>query len=437
MSALRRLGPPGITAAEAPEGELFPSGLEFNPPAHGVWNIVHIGMLVPQAHQIYVCAVNCMRGVVLTAAEMGASDRFSCVILKEEDILCGDVERITYEGIADVLRKLPALPPCVIVFPVCTHHFLGIHMEYIYRKLEEDFPGVDFIRAFMDPVFRKKLPPDQRLRKVMYDPLPPCEADESLVSLMGSEFKHGTDSDLPGLLASGGLVLRSVHDCTDYEGFKGLSRAGHFLCVDPAGDAGASAAARRLGRGYLYLPKSFSYMEIRSMQRRLCTELGLPEPDHAARAAACDEILERTCRVLDGVSVEIDASFHPRPLGLARLLAEHGFRVEAVFLDAAAREEQNDLEWLRSHVPQMRLMPITRPEMRVSRRLSEGPVLALGQKAAWFAGTDRFVNIVQGGGLWGYAGITALCGMMEEAWNEPKDTRDLIPRKGLGCISCI
>ena len=50
----------------------FPQGLEFNSPAHGCWNIVHTGMLIPEAHQIYVCADNCMRGVVLTAAEMHA-----------------------------------------------------------------------------------------------------------------------------------------------------------------------------------------------------------------------------------------------------------------------------------------------------------------------------------------------------------------------------
>ncbi|MDO5476419.1 MAG: nitrogenase, partial [Eubacteriales bacterium] len=55
----------------------FAHSLEFNAPVHGTWNIVHIGMLVPECHQIYVCADNCMRGVVLTAAEMDASDRFS------------------------------------------------------------------------------------------------------------------------------------------------------------------------------------------------------------------------------------------------------------------------------------------------------------------------------------------------------------------------
>ena len=35
----------------------FANGLEFNAPAHGTWNIVHIGFRIPGAHQITVCAV--------------------------------------------------------------------------------------------------------------------------------------------------------------------------------------------------------------------------------------------------------------------------------------------------------------------------------------------------------------------------------------------
>ena len=40
----------------------FARGLEFNAPVHGAWNIVHVGMQVPECHQIYVCADNCMCG---------------------------------------------------------------------------------------------------------------------------------------------------------------------------------------------------------------------------------------------------------------------------------------------------------------------------------------------------------------------------------------
>ena len=75
--------------------EPFARGLEFNAPVHGAWNIVHVGMQVPECHQIYVCADNCMRGVVLTAAEMDAADRFSCVLLEEEDLYEGSLETVT------------------------------------------------------------------------------------------------------------------------------------------------------------------------------------------------------------------------------------------------------------------------------------------------------------------------------------------------------
>ena len=57
------------------------SGLEFNSPAHGNWNIVHTGMLLPEAIQIYVCADNCMREVFLTAPEMNDVDSVSFIIL--------------------------------------------------------------------------------------------------------------------------------------------------------------------------------------------------------------------------------------------------------------------------------------------------------------------------------------------------------------------
>ena len=107
---LKRLGgtvdPKGAATAikDAEFPVPFASELEFNSPVHGTWNIVHTGMQVPDAHQIYVCADNCMRGVVLTAAEMNEAERFSFVILKEEHLLNGNLEDITIEGVADVIE---------------------------------------------------------------------------------------------------------------------------------------------------------------------------------------------------------------------------------------------------------------------------------------------------------------------------------------------
>ena len=94
----------------------FVSGLEYNSPAHGTWNIVHMGMLLPGSHQIYVCGANCNRGVILTAAEMNAGDRFSFVEIKEEDLFNGQMEDLVIEGVSDILHKLPKKPSVVLLF---------------------------------------------------------------------------------------------------------------------------------------------------------------------------------------------------------------------------------------------------------------------------------------------------------------------------------
>lgn len=437
---LKRLGPSVVSAKDATSLAPFPSRLEFNPPAHGMWNIVHVGMLVPEAHQVYVCAINCMRGVVLTAAEMGASDRFSCVVLKEEDITRGTVEEVTRQGVADVLHKLEkrgALPPCVIVFPVCTHHFLGVNMAHVYRELEREFPRVDFVRAYMDPIMKRRLSPDQRLRKAMFDPLEACEPDGSLVACLGSDFALRSDCELFDMLQQCGCRLVQLQDCGTYEEFKGLARAHVLICTYPNAAYGMRKLAARLGRDWLYLPSCFGYDEIRAQYEQLRGLLEITPPNLEREVTRCDEALARARAAVGDAAVAIDASVHPRPLGLARLLLEHGFDVTEVYLDAINPEEEADLAWLRAHAPSLELSSIVLPELRVAPRARDREVLAIGQKAAWFTGTSHFVNIVEGEGLWGFAGIRAMAGLIQDAAAHEKDAKDLIPRKGLGCASCF
>jgi hypothetical protein len=122
---------------------------------------------------------------------------------------------------------------------------------------------------------------------------------------------------------------------------------------------------------------------------------------------------------------------------MAQLLASHGFNVTEVYLDAVSAEDAPALDWLHSNAPQVELSAIVAPELRVAPRNRERELLAIGQKAAWFTGTRHFVNIVEGEGLWGFAGIRSLAELMREAWSCEKDVRDLVPRKGLGCVSCL
>ena len=161
----------GIPIGQANFPSPFGSGLEYASPARGMWNIVHTGMLLPEAHEIFICAAGCLRGVVLTAAELGLSHRFSTVEVREEDLLAGNMEELAVEGVCAILERLPKLPPAVLVYTSCVHHFTGCDLGLIYRDLRQRYPQVDFVECYMNPILRKSgMTPDQRMRSASMTP---------------------------------------------------------------------------------------------------------------------------------------------------------------------------------------------------------------------------------------------------------------------------
>lgn len=450
---LKRVGDrefPGKTEVFIKEASFpvpFQPGLEFNSPAHGNWNIVHTGMLVPEAQQIYVCADNCMRGVVLTAAEMNAADRFSFVIVEEKDLLGGNLEDVTIEGVTDVLNRLDKKPKAVLLFTVCLHHFLGSDLDRIYGELEKRFPEIFFMRCFMDPIMQKTGPtPDQKLRLAMYDAVPEREADPRCVTVLGSDFALDEGADICRLLKKNGIRLRETPACETWEDYQKLGEGSLILNCYPAGKFGTEKQARRLGRPFLYLPGSFDYEEIKAQEEKL---LGMLEQQNNRKTGEikgldiekeireCEEALSCAHQIIGDTPIAVDYLFHPRPLGLTKLLLTHEFQVQSVFLDSISPEEKEVFFWLKENYPELKLISTVRPEMRVRTRKQPGKILAIGQKAAWFTGSRNFVNMVQGGGLWGFDGIRHTAQLMVEAFHEEKDPEYLIVRKGWGCESCI
>lgn len=424
----------------------FPAGLEFNSPAHGNWNIVHTGMLMPEAIQIYVCADNCMRGVVLTAAEMNAAERFSFVIIEEENLLNGNLEDVTIEGVTDVLNKLEQKPKAVLLFTVCLHHFLGCDLDRVYEELEARFPQIVFVRCFMDPIMQKHgVTPDQKLRKAMYDPLTEQKAVSGTVSLIGSDVTLDESSDIRRILRTTGYTLKELPGCRTWEEYQQLGTGELLISCYPPAKYGADILAERLKRQHLYLPGSFDYGEIKeeiqSLIHALRIEKNVLSDDLEAfferEITLCEDTFRHTKTVIGDTPIVLDYLFHPRPLDLAKILLEHEFQVTAVYLDSISPEEKSTFDWLKTYHPDLELRATIQAKMRVLPRNSETRTLAIGQKAAWFSGSRNFVNMVQGGGLWGFDGIRRTLELMTEAFLKEKDPRDLIVRKGWGCESCI
>ncbi len=215
-----------------------------------------------------------------------------------------------------------------------------------------------------------------------------------------------------------------------------MSKGKLFINCYPAGKYGMETQARRLGRECLYLPGSFDYDEIEEQLKKLTDTLGLPElteDERKQERQSCEQALAKAKDLIKDMPITLDYLFHPRPLGLAKLLLTHGFQVKSVFLDSISPEEKEDFIWLKEnssgagadfHCP-------SGDEGIADRQQSE-KILAIGQKAAWFTGSRNFVNMVQGGGLWGFDGIRHTAQLMVEAFHEEKDPEDLIVRKGMG-----
>lgn len=438
---LKRVTPQNTDGAMVRLGDVksaapFVSGLEYGAPARGVWNIVHIGMLIPGAHQIYVCAGNCLRGVVLTAAEMNAQSRFSTITIKENNVLDGDMETLLIDGVTDILNRLPKLPPAVLVFTSCIHHFMGCDLDLCYRELRKRFPAVDFTDCYMNPIMRKSgLTPDQLMRRQLYSLIKPRKPDSG-VNILGNCFPTDETSELVKIVRKAGRPLRDITDCKTYEDYQNMGASSVHIAYNPPAKAGAEVLARRLDGTALYLPLTFTAETIRKNLRLLCDTLGTdydPSEDEEKAEAA----LSHAKALLGETQIAIDYTAVPAPMSLARCLLEHGFRVTRIYADSIAADDMDDFRWLQKNAPEVELYATVQVKLRVLPRETEKKTLAIGQKAAYFTGTKHFVNIVEGGGLFGFDGIRRMAGLMEEAFSVERDARDYIQQKGLGCESCL
>ncbi len=473
-------GAEGLTIGEALFPVPFKSYLEFNPPAHGTWNIVHTGMLVPEAHIIYVCAAGCLRGVVLTAAEMGTSERFSNISVREHDILGDSMERLIIEGVSDVINRLERRPPAIMIYTSCVHNFMGTDLKYIYKTLRERFPDIDFTDGYMTPIMKKTMPPDVRTWVSVYSLLhgsPPqvpgnvpgrsLEADGSRhkpdascldrksVNIIGCDLPLHDSCELIELAREAGIMLREVTKCKTYGEFQEMASSYMNICIQPVGLRAMAEQEVRLGQSGVYLPLTYDYDVIRGQLRALTRELGISEKDWTKAVDACEKAAALAAEAVGDREISIDVSATPRPLGLAKYLTEHGMKVGSLFLDAFNKEEEDEYSWLCENAPEIMIYPVVDPVMRTFKRGtgalggagagefagatggSGAGVVAIGQKAAYFNGTPYFVNIVEGGALYGYDGIACLMDMIAKAAAVEKDTKDIIPRKAIGCMSVI
>ena len=426
--------PPCIRLADADKTELFPRGLEYNAPARGVWNIVHMGLLVPESHQVYVCAQGCLRGVALTVAETDQMDRLSWVSLSEEDMFDGTLESDVSDGVSEVIEKLPYRPRAVLIFLSCMHLFAGADYEVILDQLREKHPDIDFVDCYMTPTMRETFSPTVWLTKRMYSLIKPLPLDSRSVSIIGCDRATDENSELVKFIRDNGYTLRDLNCCKTYDEFMQLGSSAVNISYLPTALAGCRELSECTGAVPLHLPNAFDFEVLSDNYRRLCEALGIEMPDLSDHITRAEQTLEQAAQTLGEIPVAIDFTAVTRPFELALLLCRKGLNVRYIISDSVG-EDSAAFETLKSEHPDIKLYSSVNVNMLHAADEAHEPVLAIGQKAAWFFATDNFVDIVSNGGLYGFAGIVSLCGLITDAFKNKKDRRTVIQQKGWGC-SC-
>ena len=418
----------------------FYEGLQYNPPARGTWNIVHTGMLIPEAHQIYVCAQGCLRGVILTAAEMNLMERMSWVSLREKDMWNGEMESRVIEGVSHIVDQMEHRPPCVLVYLSCMHMFEGCDFRMIASELSDRYPGTDFVDCYMTPTMRKTISPDAMMKSSLYAPVRELDRDPDMIALVGCDRPTDRSSDIYALAELSGKRVWEINSCKTYEDYLGLGAASLLVSYLPVSDAGVRGLAGRIGAGWVNIPLSYDIQVISDNIRTLGQALGIEQTRGETyieeKTRQAKESLRRAADILGDTPVTIDYSATPAFLSLARVLLEEGMNVTTIYTDTFPGLERRDYDLICEMRPDLRVYPTMEPDMLHFREDGDR-ILAIGQKAAYFNNTEYFVNIADGGGMYGLDGISRMVDEMIDAYNSPKDTRRLISHKGIGCASCL
>ena len=447
-----------LKITEAPYPSPFYMGLEYSTPARGMWNIAHSGLLMPESHQIFVCAYGCLRGVVLTAAEMNALGRYSALAIREHDIITGSIEDLMVNGVTDVLKKLPYRPKCVQIFISCQHFFLSYDHNSVFKRIREAHPDIVFLDCYMIPAMRKSgISPEQRMRRQMTRVwIERTGSDPKRINILGSNLRLSETSELRTWLTEAGYEVKSIHDCKSFAEYLDMANAGLNLYYEPVALAEMKDLKKRLDMDSFYFSNGFQFDEIDANYRALAKCLGIDAPDFSRERQAADEAMKRARKVIGDLPVAVDFTFTTRITSFAKMLADYGFNVKAICTDLIQPDDKAAFESLQKSHPDIDILATNQPESRFfagaheadEKEAKEGTeltagaaedrrYLAVGQKAAYFFATDYFVNVAEGGGFLGYDGICQIAELMIDAFEHPKNRRALIRRKGFGCESCV
>jgi nitrogenase molybdenum-cofactor synthesis protein NifE len=425
-----------LAQAKAPESilrhkRLTEHCLQYTPPTHGGWGIVRVGMLVPEAVMLFIAPPACGRHGAIAGLQLGFKERLFYLYLSETDLVSGAHLETAKQAATEILATVKPRPKALIFCISCVDYLLGSDFDSVVVAVEAEH-RLPVRLSYMNPIAMDgKLPPQLNMQRTIYSFLPEKAVSvrgmpKKSVNLIGNFTPVDRGSEIYEVLqrAGCGEVLQ-FSACKRFKDLAALSGSSHNLLIRPEGRLAAELMEQKLGIPFCYIPVAYGMETVAKHYQVLAEFLGVVIETNNYRAEA-QQVIDLLLQRLGPLRLAVSGGINAMPFELSRALTEFGFEVVYIFCDEIMAADAVHLDWLVENSPDTRVLTQTDPGMPDFRRSGYAVDLAIGYTAAYYCQTSRTVPLTMDQQWYGYRGTVSLLEEMVEAWENPRDLREMI-----------
>lgn len=399
--------------------------LQYTSPSHGGWGIVRVGMLVPESVMLFIAPPACGRHGAIAGIQLGFKHRLFYLYLNEVDLVTGGHLKLVYQAVAEIFQSAKPKPRALIICISCVDYLLGSDFDAIVKELEAEY-DIPVRLSYMNPIAMDgNAPPPLNMQKTIYSFLSkPLQKSQS-INIIGNFVPVMQDSELYELLGRAGFgPLLHIGQCRTWDDFQEMSGSAYNLLIRPEGRLAANDLQAKLGTPFCYLPVAYSLETITKHYRMLEAFLGKTLDAEWYKQEALYTIAKAKAK-LGPLQLAVSSSANAMPFELSRALTEFGFRVKYLFCDEIMAADEEHLEWMEQHSPDTRVLTNIHPGMPVFRRERPRVDLAIGLVAGYYCDA-KTVPLTLDVQPYGYRGVSYLLKQMMEAYEKPRDLKEMI-----------
>lgn len=413
-------------------GFCYEESLEYTAPSHGGWGLVRILTQVPELRLLFVCPSACGRHTALGAVNQNIKDRVSYYYLDENEIAKGYDSEIK-EACRELLEIVIKRPKVLMIIVSCLDDLIGTDVDKVMDELNEEIPDVKFICGHMNPItMDTPSPPLITNLKLIYGLLDKKEEEDRGINLIGPFVKPRKESEIYEFFEELGYgPVRHLTDFHSYEGYQSMAKSALNLAISPIALPVCKVLSEKNGQPFIEVLTSYDIKDVDAKYEKLKTHFNVTDDLpflEAKRAKALGKIKEVAALCKDReVYIAQGGVFRPFQLGWA--LKKYGFKVKAVIAQKLLPMEEPYMQELAKDESIKFLQ--TQHFNTILFRHRNRKAIGIGLDAAYIAGTDHVLNILNDEELYGYDGIFRLMELIEEALLRPTSLEAIIKDYGL------